>query len=139
MLRRVDLRAATEDPRALLPRAALDVEAAVEAVRPICEAVRERGVAAIAELARRFDGVELTDLRVPAAALAAALARLDPAVRAALEEAIRRTRTVHEAQRRSDHVVRVAPGGQVTERWVPVRRVGFTCRVGWSPTRAAWS
>ena len=125
LLRRVDLRAATEDPRALLPRAALDVEAAVEAVRPICEAVRERGVAAIAELARRFDGVELTDLRVPAAALADALARLDPAVRAALEEAIRRTRTVHEAQRRSDHVVRVAPGGQVTERWVPVRRVGL--------------
>lgn len=125
MLRHLDLRMTHGDPRALLPRAALDVEAAVAAVRPTCEAVREGGSAAIRQLTRTFDAVELTDLRVPAAALADALDRLDPAVRAALEEAIRRTRTVHEAQRRTDQVVQVTPGGTVTERWVPVRRVGL--------------
>jgi histidinol dehydrogenase len=32
---------------------------------------------------------------------------------------------VHEAQRRAEETVEVVPGGTVTERWVPVRRVGL--------------
>ena len=59
-----------------------------------------------------------------AGALADALAALDPGVRAALEEAIRRARLVHEAQRPADHVTAVAPGATVTERYVPVGRAG---------------
>ena len=108
-----------------LPRARLDVEAAVERVRPIIEAVRDRGRAAVIEYTEQFDGVHLDDVRVPAEALTAALANLDPAVRAALEEAIDRARRVHQAQLRDDEVVDVAPGAVVTERWVPVGRVGL--------------
>ena len=108
-----------------LPRARLDVEAAVERVRPIIEAVRDRGRAAVIEYTEQFDGVHLDDVRVPADALTAALANLDPAVRAALEEAIDRARRVHQAQLRDDEVVDVAPGAVVTERWVPVGRVGL--------------
>src|SRR4029079_17856567 len=52
-------------------------------------------------------------------------AELDPAVRTALEESIRRARLVHREQRRSDVTTTVVPGGTVTERWVPVRRVGL--------------
>ena len=48
-----------------------------------------------------------------------------PTLRAALEEAIDRTRRVHQAQRREDVTVEVVPGGTVTERWVPVGRVGL--------------
>ncbi|GAA4987454.1 histidinol dehydrogenase [Kineococcus glutinatus] len=127
-LRRIDLRGRDLDPvtlRGVVPRAELDVSAAVDAVRPICEAVRERGTAAVLEYTERFDGVRLTSLRVPAAAIGAALAALDPAVRAALEETIRRVRTVQRGLRREDSVTRVVPGGTVTERWVPVRRVGL--------------
>src|SRR6185503_8730829 len=40
-------------------------------------------------------------------------------------EAAARARTVHAAQRREDATVEVIPGGSVTERWVPVRRVGL--------------
>ena len=94
-------------------------------VRPICDDVRRRGTAAVRELTARFDGVELASTRVPVAALKAALGELDPEVRAALEEAIRRARVVHEAQRRDDVTVSVVPGGTVTERWLPVRRVGL--------------
>jgi histidinol dehydrogenase len=126
VIARIDLRGSLpSDPRDLLPRAALDVEAALAAVRPLCDDVRHRGVAAVRELTARFDGVELGSTRVPAAALAAALDGLDPAVRAALEESIRRTRLVHRDQRRSDTTTRVVPGGTVTERWVPVERVGL--------------
>jgi histidinol dehydrogenase len=46
-------------------------------------------------------------------------------VRAALEESIRRARLVHADQRRTDTTTRVVPGGTVTERWVPVGRVGL--------------
>jgi histidinol dehydrogenase len=109
----------------LLPRAELDVEAALEKVRPICDEVRHRGTAALIEFAQRFDGVTIDRIRVPRQALKDALDGLDPAVRAALEESIRRARLVHGEQRRTDHTTQVVPGGTVTERWVPVDRVGL--------------
>ncbi|WP_116948445.1 histidinol dehydrogenase [Jiangella endophytica] len=130
MIRRIDLRgrlAAGEnlDYRSLVPRAPIDVEAALDAVRPICADVRHRGLAAVKELTLRFDGVELQDVRVPQQAIDAALDGLDPRVRTALEESIRRARLVHGDQRRADVTTTVVPGGTVTERWIPVERVGL--------------
>ncbi|MFK0289615.1 histidinol dehydrogenase [Streptomyces sp. NPDC090442] len=129
MISRIDLRGAALPEgaalRDLLPRAEFDVEAALEKVRPICEDVHHRGTAALIEYARRFDGVEIERVRVPAEALTEALDALDPKVRAALEESIRRARTVHREQRRTDVTTKVVPGGTVTERWVPVERVGL--------------
>lgn len=101
------------------------MEAALEKVRPICEDVHHRGTAALIEYAEKFDGVTLERIRVPAEALAEALETLDPQVKAALEESIRRARIVHRAQRRGEHTVQVVPGGTVTEKWVPVERVGL--------------
>jgi histidinol dehydrogenase len=126
VLTRLDLRGDRRgDPRAVLPRAQLDVEVAVEAVRPVCEAVRDRGAIAVRELTETYDDVRLDELRVPAEALVSALRDLHPAVRAALEEAIDRTRSVHQAQLRQDAAVEVAPGATVVERWVAVGRVGL--------------
>ncbi len=128
MLTRLDLRTATPDRatlHALLPRAALDVAAVTAAVEPILADVRARGEIAVREATARFDGVELTDMRVSAIELDQALAELDPDVRAALEVAIERVRAVHAAQRRADTTTQVVPGGSVTQRWVPVRRVGL--------------
>ncbi len=99
--------------------------AAIDAVRPVCDDVREHGDAAVIAATRRFDGVELTAVRVTQEQIDAAVAGLDPAVRKALLEAIRRTRLVTEAQRPRDVSVEVAPGSCVTERWVPVERVGL--------------
>ncbi|GAB1646038.1 histidinol dehydrogenase [Krasilnikovia sp. MM14-A1259] len=125
MLNRIDLRGSRRDPRGLLPRAQLDVSVAVEKIRPVVEAVREHGFPAIREATERFDGVRLERLRVPADAIAAAADGLDPDVRAALLEAIARARKVHTDQRRTDVTTQVVPGGTVTERWVPVTRVGL--------------
>ncbi len=130
MLRTVDVRGATPASLApvalagVLPRAALDVEAALEAVRPICDDVRERGAAAVREYTAKFDGVDLPATRVPAAALTAALDGLAGDVRSALAEAARRARLVHEAQLPRETVTTVAPGSTVTERYVPVGRAG---------------
>jgi histidinol dehydrogenase len=125
VIARLDLRGRPAEPVDVLPRAALDVEVAVELVRPLCEDVRARGAAAVRELTARFDGVDRPSSLVPADELERALAGLRPEVRRALEEATRRARLVHEAQRRPDATVQLSAGGSVTERWVPVRRVGL--------------
>ncbi|MFG3555130.1 histidinol dehydrogenase [Micromonospora sp. NPDC047557] len=125
MLNRIDLRDGLVDPRRLLPRAQLDVSVAVERIKPLVEAVREHGYPAIREASERFDGISPEVLRVPVEAIAEAEGVLDPAVRAALLESIARARRVHDDQRRTDHTTRVVPGGTVTERWLPVDRVGL--------------
>ncbi|HEU5159682.1 MAG TPA: histidinol dehydrogenase [Streptosporangiaceae bacterium] len=126
MISRIDLRASLpEDLRSVLPRADMDVAAALEKVRPICDDVRHRGTAAVREYTEQFDGVTQASTRVPAGAIRDALDDLDPAVRDALDECVRRVRLVHRDQRQDDVTTQVVPGGTVTERFVPVRRVGL--------------
>lgn len=103
----------------------MDVADATETVRPIIEDVRDEGAVAVARWSQRLDGVAAPALRVPAERLAEAEAGLDPGVRAALLEAIARARKVHADQRRVDVSTVVVPGGSVTERWLPVERVGL--------------
>ncbi|WP_024803848.1 histidinol dehydrogenase [Nocardia sp. BMG51109] len=127
-LARVDLRGRTPsvaELRAALPRGGVDVDSVLHHVRPVVEAVRDRGVEAALEFGEKFDGVVPATVRVPAAELDRALDELDAQVRTALEVAIERTRRVHADQRRTDSTTEVVPGGTVTERWVPVERVGL--------------
>ena len=126
MLRRLDLTAVRGRIRAgVLPRAPADVDAAVAQIRPIVEDVRERGYPAARAATARFDGVDVADPRVPPAALAEALRAVPGDVRAALEESIRRARLAHADQRRATVRTDVVPGGSVTEKWIPVKRVGL--------------
>ncbi|WP_171054887.1 histidinol dehydrogenase [Mycobacterium sp. DBP42] len=111
--------------RSALPRGGVDVDAVVPKVRPIVEAVAEHGAKAALDYGQSFDGIRPDVVRVPAARLAAALNELDPDVRAALQVAIDRARAVHADQRRTDTTTTLAPGATVTERWVPVERVGL--------------
>src|SRR5829696_2724794 len=136
MIRRVDLRgtaAASPDYRTRVPRADFDVDAALDVVRPICEDVQERGVTAILEYSAQFDGVDQRDIAVPPEALSRALAELDPDVRAGLEESIRRLRTTCEAELDEDVVTDLGDGARVTQRMVPVDRVGLYVPGGVAP------
>jgi histidinol dehydrogenase len=108
-----------------LPRGGVDVDAVMPTVRPIVEAVAQQGAEAALEYGASFDGVRPAQVRVPADRLTAALAELDDDVRAALEVAIERARLVHADQRRTDTTTTLGPGATVTERWVPVERVGL--------------
>ena len=135
MIRRIDLRGAEApvDYRAAVPRAEFDVEAAIPAVHAICEAVRTRGVDAIRDYSRQFDGVAVDDIRVPAGATTTALEQLDPAIRAGLEESIRRLRATCAAELEQDVTTDLAPGARVTHRKVPVDRVGLYVPGGLAP------
>src|SRR5690349_8018577 len=141
MIRRVDLRSraaasaddAATDYRRLVPRAEFDVEAALDVVRPICDDVRERGEAAVLEYSARFDGVDQTGIEVPGEALTRALAELAPGVRAGLEESIGRLRATCEAELEHDVVTDLGAGARVTQRMVPVDRVGLYVPGGVAP------
>ena len=142
MIRRVDLRgrvAAGEvsdlqaEVNALVPRAVFDVEKALDVVRPICLDVRHRGLEAIRDYGEKFDHVRVEDIRVPAAALKSALEELDPQVRSAFEESIRRVREVSQDELTADVTSEPAPGGRVTQRFVPVQRVGLYVPGGRAP------
>src|ERR1700684_3632188 len=128
VMARIDLRGADLSAarlRAALPRGRVDVEAALSTVRPIVDAVVDRGAEAALDYGESLDGVRPPTVRVPRAELDAALAGLDRDVRSALEVAIERTRAVHADQRRSDSTTTLGDGATVTERWVPVERVGL--------------
>ncbi|ANZ38538.1 histidinol dehydrogenase [Lentzea guizhouensis] len=128
MLNRIDLRGRTTTPaqlRAIVPRAEMDVDAVLHHVRPVVDAVAERGVEAALEYTEKFDRVRPASVRVPASAISSALSSLDPAVREALEESVARARRVHADQVRTEKTTQVVAGGTVTEKWVPVERVGL--------------
>ncbi|BDB42906.1 histidinol dehydrogenase [Mycobacterium kiyosense] len=128
LLARIDLRGVELTAarlRAALPRGGVDVESVLPKVRPIVEAVADRGADAALEYGESFDGVRPATVRVPAAALDEALAGLQSEVRDALQVMIERTRAVHADQRRADVTTTLGPGATVTERWVPVERVGL--------------
>lgn len=128
MLSRLDLRGqtpSTAELRRILPRGGVDIDHVLPTVTPVVEAVRDRGAAAALEYGESFDHVRPTSVRVPTSVIAEATANLDPAVTAALTEAISRVRAFHASQVPTDVTVEIAPGGVVGERWIPVNRVGL--------------
>jgi histidinol dehydrogenase len=94
-------------------------------IEPILSRVKDGGVEDLYSLAQEFDGVRPPSLRVPQTALDSALAELDPEIRRSLEISIERIRKVHNDQVRNPHTTKVVDGGTVTERWIPVDRVGL--------------
>lgn len=135
MLRRIDMRGSSGevDYRSAVPRADFDIDAAMDVVRPICVAVKERGEAAVLDYSAKFDGVKQDSIAVPKQRLTAALAELDPDVRAGLEESIARLRTTCLAELESDTVTQVAEGAHVQHRMIAMRRVGLYVPGGLAP------
>ena len=134
MIRRIDLRGSQlPDYRKAVPRADFDIEAAQQVVEPICEAVRDQGEPAIWAYSAKFDGVDQQSIQVPASALATALTQLDPDVRAGLEESIHRLRKTCLAELESDSETNFGPGARVTQKMIPIDRVGLYVPGGLAP------
>ena len=128
LMRTIDLRGRRPGRAELLrtmPRAPMSGREADEQVHPILQSVRRGGAAALRDFAERFDHVRPERLRVPTERLREALAGLDPKVRAAVEESVRRVRSVSASQVPHGFHTDLGPGARVSQRWVPVQRVGL--------------
>ncbi len=109
----------------VIPRAQLDVEAAMKVVEPILKQVQNGNESDLLELSRQFDGVAPKSVRVPKSELTKALKNLEPKVLESLQIAAQRIRQVHQDQIRESKISEVEPGATVTEKWIPVDRVGL--------------
>ena len=128
MIRRVDLRGkrlSKSEINSVIPRAKLDVVAAMAAVAPILEQVRIGNESDLLALSMKFDGIAPQSVRVPKAELTKALKNLDTNVLESLQIAAQRIRKVHQDQIRETKISEVTSGATVTEKWIPVDRVGL--------------
>ena len=103
-------------------RAEANVNAAVDAV--LAE-VRAKGDAALKAYTKRFDGVELEDLRVSEAEIESAWNSLDSEFIKTLELAAENIRHFHEQQVHRDFVLTDKPGILMGQRYTPIEKVGI--------------
>jgi histidinol dehydrogenase len=108
-----------------LPRAALDLDAAVEIIRPLVEKIRTDGSQAIKAIAKDIDGIDIDPIRVSEEELTDALANLDPNLRSSLELAIERVRKVAVESIPKGFLTQLATGATVSQRYQPVDSVGL--------------
>jgi histidinol dehydrogenase len=132
VLSRIDVRGLHADLSTLLARSVEDGDDVADVVGTIVDAVRERGDAALRDYTARFDGCRLDDIAVTRAEREAALERLDPASRLALEFARDQILAWHEAQREKD-ARHERSGIRVRELVLPVDRAGCYVPGGRAP------
>ena len=125
MIRRVDLRKVDKLPRPVVERASLDVDAVIEIVKPIIEDVRNNGDQAVNNWTEKLDKIRPSALRVPQNEIDKALTGMSLDVVSALKEAIKRTQVVHQSQIRQETKTEVVKEGIVSQRFIPVQRVGL--------------
>ncbi|MGI9144155.1 MAG: histidinol dehydrogenase [Candidatus Planktophila sp.] len=128
MMRLVDLRGqrlSKSGYQSVIPRAALDVAEAMKLVEPIILRVKNGNEKDLIELAKEFDGIAPQSIKVSPKELTKALNELDPDIRRGLEISAERIRKVHNDQQRTEKTTRVVEGGSVSEKWIPVDRVGL--------------
>ena len=102
--------------------------AVTDAVAAIIADVARRGDAALLEYTARFDGLQagsVAELEIPQQRLAAALERIDPSQREALEHAADRVRGYHEHQLQESWQFRDAAGNLLGQKITPLERAGI--------------
>ena len=116
-----------------MTRAAESTAQLEQTVAEIIAQVRERGDEALREYASRFDGVELSDIRVSEAEIAEAEQRVDEALKQAIAVAAGNIERFHSAQTMQPVEVNTMPGVECVQRAVPITNVGLYIPGGNSP------
>ncbi|HDP68627.1 MAG TPA: histidinol dehydrogenase [Candidatus Marinimicrobia bacterium] len=119
--------------RLLVQRPANSAEIAEDRVLQILAAVRNKGDAAVRAFNRKFDGVDLRELLVSEAEIAAAGQNISAELKAAIQLAIDNITKFHAAQLHSEVVIETSPGVRCWRRSVPIERVGLYIPGGTAP------
>lgn len=128
MIRILDLRGSRptrSEFLSLIPRNAIDVDAASAVATELISAVVSEGSLALRAQAERLDRVTDYEIRVPEEHIQDALRQLSPELGRSLEQTIERVRRGSEAQVPTTVETAIAPGARITQRWQPVERVGL--------------
>jgi histidinol dehydrogenase len=128
IIRELDLRGQNPSEgelASLIPRAKLDITAAMGVASTVMDSVRANGVSYIRELTKQIDDFDPEPLRVSKAELAQALHGLSPELKAAIEIAIERNRLVSEAAMPKTFQIELSTGAIVSQRYVPMDSVGL--------------
>ncbi len=104
-----------------------------DAVAEILARVRREGDRALLDYCRRFDGAELSSLRVTEDELYSALSLVEPDFLRVLERAAENIRAFHQQQKRSSYVINDTPGVVLGQKILPIEKVGLTVPGGKAP------
>ena len=127
-----DLDAAARDAALARPALSNPETLRTDVARLIAQ-VRADGDATLRALTRRFDGVELGELRVSAAEFDAAEAGLPADLKAAIDEARSRIETFHRAAMQQPVSIETAPGVRCERMLRAIDRVGLYVPAGSAP------
>lgn len=120
--------------RSLLTRPAISASDRItESVSEILRRVRSEGDSALREFCARFDKTEVQDLRVTAAQIEAASARLGDDVKQAMAHAVRNINTFHQAQKLAVVDIETQPGVRCQQLTRPIQSVGLYIPGGSAP------
>ena len=125
MIQIIDVSEIDQISSPVVPRAQLDVEAALNQINPVLIDVEKNGDEAVLNWNEKFDGVKSKSLRVPQSVIDKAYEEMSPDVLEALKESIKRATKVHQSQLKSENQTKVAENGFVTQKYIPVSRVGL--------------
>jgi histidinol dehydrogenase len=128
IIRLLDLRgSAVSDSEVarLIPRAQLDIVAAMDVALSVMESVRTGGAKYIRELTKQLDDFDPEPFRVSNDELAEALKSLSPELKLAIETSIERNRSVSVEALPKPFEVELSAGAVVTQRYVPMDSVGL--------------
>jgi len=123
-MRRIVLKAGEAFSGAHLQRKSAFNAQAMSVATEIVEDVRQRGDEVLRELTAKFDGVELQDFRVSPAVFEAAVARCEPKLAEALEQAADQIREFHERQLEQSWFSVREDGALVGAKVTPLDSVG---------------
>lgn len=125
MIQIIDVSEIDQISSPVVPRAQLDVEAALNQINPVLIDVEKNGDEAVLNWNEKFDGVKSKSLRVPQSVIDKAYEEMSPDVLEALKESIKRATKVHQSQLISENQTKVVENGFVTQKYIPVSRVGL--------------
>ncbi len=117
----------------LLERPTMNLESIEVMVKPVMEAVKSRGDDALREFTQKFDGVELTELRVTEEEVNAAADLVADDLKQAIAVAKKNIETFHEAQKDEFVKVETMPGVNCYRKSVGIDKVGLYIPGGTAP------
>lgn len=119
--------------KALLQRPYVDNATVLQQVQSILAAVKGEGDAAIKRFSKQFDGVELNQLQVPVAEIAAAEKEISEDLKKAIQQAKSNIETFHQAQLPQVKKLETMPGVTCWQKAVAIQKVGLYIPGGTAP------